>query len=788
MASWINTRQRRAPFVDNKQLRTLINRAPFGIAMFDKNMRYLAVSDRFLNEYRVSLSGILGKSHYEIFPEITEHWKAIHRRCLAGATEKNDAVEFLRADGTIDYLKWEIVPWYETEQKIGGILLFSEIVSDRKRADDALRESEERFQKVFHSSPMAQSIATLPDGRWIDVNDSFLRLIEFTREEVIGRTATELAILDAETLALGLIANEDLDYELRIQTKSGKLKYVFATQHKIKIGGREHLVSSLLDHTERTNVEMALILSEQRFRTALAKSPIVVFNQDQNLQYTWIHNPNPGFSAEGVLGKTDAELLPEADAARLTAIKRRVIASGTAANEEVSITIGGQQFFYDLTVEPLRDETSNIIGVTCVSIDVTSRKKTEEALHVAIIRLEETDRLKKAEETLNIANMKLEEADQRKNEFMATLSHELRTPLSSIIMAAQMLQQKLVAPERFDEVITSIEKNAIAQNQLIEDLLDISRIISGKIVLEISDFDLNDIVQQAIAAVTSVASTKSQTLEYCLDPSIGVIACDAIRIKQVVWNLINNAIKFSKPGTTITIRTSKEWEEVKIQIIDQGKGINAKFLPHIFKRFSQEDSSKTRAFGGLGLGLSIVHDLVKQHGGKVSAESPGEELGATFTVTLPWRRASPSPVNSHETALVRTLAHDDSLSGIRILVVDDSVDSLALVEMFLQKLGADVRTAESAKAGLGLVQKFRPDILLSDISMPDEDGISFLRKIRKLPKEMGGDTPAIAMTAYASQKDVQMVTTAGFQAHLPKPIEIKKLSALIASVRTTHNA
>lgn len=375
-----------------------------------------------------------------------------------------------------------------------------------------------------------------------------------------------------------------------------------------------------------------------------------------------------------------------------------------------------------------------------------------------------------------------ERANHSKDEFLATLSHELRTPLTTISMWTQMLREGSLSQEKIEQAYRSLEQNAAAQAQLIDDLLDVSRIISGKLPLNRCEVDSREFVSSAIESIAPLAQEKGLTIEALLKPSAGTVNGDPVRLRQIIWNLLSNAIKFSSPGGRITVRLDRLGESVRIQVTDQGRGINADFLPRVFDRFSQADSSSVRQFGGLGLGLAIVHDLVEQMDGRVSAESAGEGRGATFTVIFPLVAKKPTVVQLEKQEFTMRAAKTRSrvrLDATRILMVDDNADARAAFSAMLSLSGAIVKTAATVAEAIDEVENFRPHVLVSDISMPDEDGYDLIRKIRAREKEFGGHTPAIAMTAYAGADHVDHALVAGFDAHLAKPIDWSTVAQLI---------
>jgi signal transduction histidine kinase/ActR/RegA family two-component response regulator/PAS domain-containing protein len=372
------------------------------------------------------------------------------------------------------------------------------------------------------------------------------------------------------------------------------------------------------------------------------------------------------------------------------------------------------------------------------------------------------------------------EANRLKDEFLATISHELRTPLTSILGWSRMLVEQNADPARIKKGLATIDRNARAQAQLIEDLLDISRIVSGKLHLAQQAVDLNAVALGALDTVRPAADARKIILEADLDPELGVVVGDPDRLQQVIWNLLSNAVKFTDAGGRVTIQTARATSQIQIRVIDTGKGISRDFLPFVFERFRQGDAKMTRQFGGLGLGLAIVRHLVELHGGTIQAESEGEGKGSTFLVRLPVRALLPAAESAaREHALSEPPPEPmdrDVLQGLRILVVDDEPDTRELVSTLLEGAGARTEVAASVAEALDAVARTKPDVVVTDIGMPGEDGYVFLKRLRAAGQRM----PAIALTAYARAEDRQRALSAGFQMHVAKPIEPKKLVTAVA--------
>ena len=375
------------------------------------------------------------------------------------------------------------------------------------------------------------------------------------------------------------------------------------------------------------------------------------------------------------------------------------------------------------------------------------------------------------------------QASQLKDEFLATLSHELRTPMTPILGWAQILQRSSNDPAKVLQAAEVIERNARAQNRIVDDLLDMSRIMSGKVRLDVRLTDVAGIVDAALDTVAAAAQARGIELEKDVGAGLPRVRVDPHRLQQVLWNLLSNAIKFTGSGGSVRVFLRRVGATVEISVRDTGQGIAPAFLPHVFERFRQADSSNTRQHAGLGLGLAIVKELVEMHGGSVRADSAGSGQGATFTVSLPAPPVEDRiPIPMRSTPMPPARFAMSSLAGTRLLLVDDEADARALVEDILRQAGAQVTSAASAREAMEKFALARPDALLSDIGMPDENGYDLIRRVRALPIEAGGGVPAIALTAFARPEDRSRALAAGFQRHLSKPVEQDELLAAIASL------
>ena len=436
---------------------------------------------------------------------------------------------------------------------------------------------------------------------------------------------------------------------------------------------------------------------------------------------------------------------------------------------------------HDLVVQALRGGAYDFIPKP-IDRDyfVASLKRAIETRH---LRRQLDEQRAALERTVEERTRELRKANDVKDRFLAMLSHELRSPLGAIRIWASLLRTGKLDPERSARALEAIERSAVTQAKLIEDLLDVSRIVTGKLVLDVGPVDLTDVAEAALDAVRAAAEAKQIRLEQVFELTGKQVEGDPARLQQVVWNLLSNAVKFSAAGGRIVLRVSRARSEAVVSVRDEGEGIETEFLPHVFERFRQADNTRTRTHGGLGLGLAIVRDLVAQHGGAVAAESGGKGQGATFTVRLPLVEGRPEarrvvalgPAFKGERAPAAS-----TLRGVRVLVVDDDPDARESVAAVLEQAGATVQAVESAGDAVESLEREPSDVLVSDIAMPGVDGYTLLGRARA--RLRGREIPAAALTAYAGSEDRGRALAAGFQAHLAKPVDPAQLVAVVAEL------
>jgi PAS domain S-box-containing protein len=480
-----------------------------------------------------------------------------------------------------------------------------------------------------------------------------------------------------------------------------------------------------------------------------------------------------GYSATEAIGRHITLIIPTARHGEENDVLARVRRGEKLEHfETVRQAKDGREVHISLTVSPVRDASGRIIGASKVARDITERKRGEE----------ERERLASLERS---ARRSAEEANRLKDDFLATVSHELRNPLNSIVGWAGLLSSGKLNEQTSARAIDAITRAAQAQDQIISDLLDVSRIISGRLRLNIRPMQLIEVLESAVETMRPAADAKQIRLQALLDPAASPMAGDPDRLRQVFWNLLSNAMKFTPKDGRIQIISQRIDSHIEIMVSDTGTGIEPQLLPYVFDRFRQGDSGTNRQNSGLGLGLAIVRNLVELHGGTVSAESHGRGQGASFIIKLPIliARAAHDEERVHP-GVTETIASNGgpSLNHLKVLVVDDEAGAREIAATILKQAQAEVRTAESASTALEIMDEWLPDVLVADIGMPEVDGYAFISQVRTRTPQRGGSVPAAALTAYARTQDRMRVLSSGYQMHIPKPIQPAELVTVVASL------
>ncbi|MFW5778883.1 MAG: PAS domain S-box protein [Coleofasciculus sp.] len=660
-------------------------------------------------------------------------------------------------------------------------------ITDRKQAEVQLQEREELFRTSVETmldcfgiySAIRDESGEIIDFRIDYVNTAACKNNCLSQDEQMGRGLCEILPAHRET---GLFA----DYCQAVETRQPFVKEsvvyedIYDQQYLSRVFDicitpfRDGFIATWRDVTERQQTQAELYRRQQEFQALVENSPDIICRLDQDLRLIYV-NPAieavTGLSAPTFLGKTYAELgIPEPISTHGQTTLREIFATGQERITEFDfLTPNNTTRYYQARMVPELAEDGTVEFVLAIARDITDLKLAEAERNQLLVREQE-------------ARAAAEAASRTKDEFLAIVSHELRSPLNAILGWAKLLRIRQLDEQKTNRALETIERNAQAQAQLIDDLLDISRIIRGNIRLNICPTNLVSVIEAALDTVRPTATNKQIQMDSRLDRSVAWVSGDPTRLQQVIWNLLSNAVKFTPAGGRVEIYLEPVAQFAQIRVKDTGKGIRPEFLPHIFESFRQADSTTARKQTGLGLGLAIAQNLVQLQGGTIQAESPGEGQGATFIVNLPLLDDDDKKITADD-GINSSLTFDASiLSRIRILVVDDDADARDFLIAILEQYGAITTATASATEALERLQQMNYDLLLSDIGMPGENGYSLIRRIRALPSAQGGQIPAVAVTAYAREEDRIEALSAGFQMHISKPIEPRQLLKVIVQL------
>ncbi len=762
---------------EHKRLAFHVENTPLAVIEWDHEFKVLRWSPAAQKLFGWTSEEVFGKRFSDWDFVVPEDLDAVHQvghrqnqgQELHGISRNRNYTKL----GSILHCEWYNSALYNQAGKLVSVLSLVLDVTVATRIEDALRKSEAQYRLLFESNPQAMWVYDLTTFRFLAVNDAAVRHYGYSRAEFLDMTIMDIRPPeDVELLKDHLSARDDSpDYagEWRHRKKDGTLINVNITASKLNFAGRNAEFVLVHDVTERKKAETALRISEDRYRDLVDNSHELICTHDLEGR---VLSVNPwaarvlGYPRESIIGINIRNgLLPEYRD-RFDDYLRTVKTTGSARGVMKVRTATGEIRLWEY-YNTLRTEGVETPIVRGMAHDVTERRQA----------------LKSEKE----ARMEAEAANRVKDEFLSTLSHELRTPLTAIMGWADLLLHDEVEPQKRRQAIETIFRNANSQCQLINDLLEVSRIITGKLRLDFVACELHEVIEAAAESIRPTAEAKGVRLQVLLEPNVGPVFGDHERLQQVVWNLLANGVKFTRKGGLVQITLQRINSHVEVVVTDSGVGIKPDFLPHVFDRFRQADGSTTRNYGGLGLGLAIVRHLVELHGGTAWAESGGEGQGAKFTVRLPTMTESdhkPEKV-SRQPAISGFEAREKqppSLEGLRALVIDDEIDARTLLTAMLERCGAQVVAVSSAREGLDSIENWKPDVLIADIGMPVEDGYALIKKVRALPRERGGQTPALALTAYARTEDRARALAAGYQVHLAKPVDRYDLAAVVANL------
>jgi PAS domain S-box-containing protein len=656
-----------------------------------------------------------------------------------------------------------------------------------------IRSDEDRVNAhlaaIVHSTDDVIVLKDL-DGVIQNCNPACERLFGYSASELVGRPVTMLIpeeLQDEEPRILArLRRGERIEhYETVRVAKDGRRLDVSLTISPVRNAAGEIIGVSKIarDVTERKAAQRRLAAQQEWFRVTLDSIGDAVITSDSSGKLTFLNaaaSRLTGWDTTSAIGRplrevfritTEGTGTPVEDPATAVLRDGHAVAPGDGT---VLINRNGSVRPIEHSGAPIRTADGEILGVVLVFRDVSERRSNEEERQAAGA---DRERLLEAE---RMARAEAERANRVKDDFVAVVSHELRTPLNAILGWTEVLLQGRPDQQTL-RGLEVIRRNTQVQSQLISDLLDISRVVSGKLLLDLQRIDLVRVIESAIETVQHSADARAISIVRHFDVKSAETLGDSARLQQVIWNLLSNAIKFTPPGGRIEIRMRQIGARVEISVTDNGIGIQPEMLDRVFDRFHQQNGPTTRRHGGLGLGLAIVRHLLELHGGSVWAHSDGLEKGATFTVTLPLASADTSKRPAEAPAAGGTPLDAHTLQGVRVLVVEDEADNRDLIRRLLEAHGAEVVTASSAAEAVAAASARRPDILVSDIGLPDVDGYELIRRLRQLDADGLDNIPAVALTAFARSEDRTRALLAGYQAHIAKPVEPAELVATLAS-------
>ncbi len=761
---------------DHKRLAFHVDNTPLAVIEWDNEFKVLRWSPAAKKLFGWTAAEVLGKRFNDwefVVPDDVEAVNQVGRRQNEG--EERHGISRNRNYtklGSILHCEWYNSALYDETGKLVSVLSLVLDITVATRIEEALRKSEMQYRLLFESNPQPMWVYDLTTLRFLAVNDAAVKHYGYSRSEFLDmnimqiRPAEDAQIL-REYIAAG---NPELDHagEWHHRKKDGTIINVEITSNRVNFAGRAAEFVLANDITERKQAETALRISEDRYRDLVDNSHELICTHDLNGR---VLSVNPwaaralGYPQQSLVGINIRDgLLPEYRE-QFDEYLNTVTTEGSARGVMKVRTSTGEVRLWEY-YNTLRTEGVETPIVRGMAHDATERRQA----------------LKREKE----ARLEAEAANRVKDEFLSTLSHELRTPLTAIMGWSDLLLHDEVDPDKRQQAIETIARNANSQCQLINDLLEVSRIITGKLRLEFVACQLQSVIEAAVESIRPTAEAKGIRLQVSLDPNAGSVFGDSERLQQIVWNLLSNGVKFTQSGGSVRVSLERINSHVEIVVADTGVGIHRDFLPHVFDRFRQADGSTTRNYGGLGLGLAIVRHLVEIHGGTAYAESAGENEGSKFTVRLPLMVSSEFPVDTTPAqpvaAAVTSGERQLSLAGLRVLIVDDELDARGLLTAMLERCGAEVQAVESAREGLETVERWHPDVLVADIGMPVEDGYGLIKKVRALPRERGGQTPALALTAYARTEDRVRAISEGYQLHLAKPVDRIELATVVASL------
>jgi PAS domain S-box-containing protein len=756
--------------------RRLFETAQDAILILDAEERVGTIMDA--NPFVIDLLGysldeLIGKELWEI-------------GLFSDKDESKAAMEQLEREG---YIRYEDMPLETKDGKSVNVEFVSNTyevdgqrviqcnirdITERADAASALAASEARYRRLFETAQDAILILDEASGTIMDANPFVIELLGYSLEELLGKELWEIGLFHDKQQSMAAMEQLQKDGYIRyedmpLETKQGKRVEVEFVSNSYMVDDLKVIQCNIRDITDRKWAEEAARISSERFRFLAESMPLMIFTAKRDGEIDYANRQLTEFTAldsAEVYKNGRWPFIHEDEVEEHIRRWQHSVATGEPFQHECRLLRGDGVYRWHLTrASAMRDGEGKILIWVGSSTDIDDRKRVEEHL---ILQYRESETLSRA-----------------KDEFLATSSHELRTPLTSILGWSELLVAGALDDETQREAIDSIRQSAKAQSRLIDDMLDVSRLLTGKLELSSEMVDVAASLRLAIRAITPGAEAKNIRIDTSFVRDASRVYGDATRLQQIFWNILSNAVKFTPVGGNIRVRLSSTHSEVEVEVKDTGSGISHDFLPRVFESLSQEGGSSTREHGGLGLGLSIVKQLVDMHGGIVRAESAGPGLGSTFTVFLPAGRSAPTfqraRSNDGDDTDAPTPGANVSLRGMRALVVDDEPEMRKLIATSLRGAGASVVSVASAAEAFEQVSSQSFDVLVSDIAMPVEDGHSLARRVRARDDDKSR-IPAVALTAYGGPLQRQLALSAGFNEYLKKPFAPQDLVRAVATV------
>jgi PAS domain S-box-containing protein len=745
-----------------ERLRLFVEHTPAAVAVLDREMRYLLVSERRLRDYGLEGQDLIGRNYYEVFPDVPERWKEVHRRCLAGATERCEEDRFIRPDGQEVWLHWEICPWRDPQGEIGGIIIFSEVITDRRRAEEHLRSSEQLFRTLTDHAPVG-IFQTDDAGNCLFVNDKWCALSGLTPNQAHGPGWTvALHPDDRERVFREWCAaaetGKDFSSEYRFRTPGGAVSWLQGSALALRddAGTITGHIGTITDITDRKRAEDGRRAAEAQLYLVTDTMAAPVTRCDRDLTYRWVSKPYAdwlGLPVDEIVGQPIRDVLGTDAFASLRPYFERVLSGQVVRYEEQVSYPGVGPRWIHAVYSPTFDSEGVPDGWVAVVLDIDDRKRAEEAL---------------------------KEADRLKDEYVAMLAHELRNPLAPIRNALHIMKQPGVGETTIHQVREMAERQVLHMARLLEDLLDVSRISRGRIDLRREAVDVTAVIARTVEAVRPLTQERRHEITIT-HPALPLrIDADPARLEQILTNLLNNAAKYTDPGGHIWLTAERKGTEVVLHVRDTGIGIAPGMLPKIFDLFVQAERRVDRAQGGVGIGLTLVKRLVEMHGGSVQALSAGLGRGSEFIVRLP---AVAEAADGQEVG--KSDAEEASAPPQRrILVVDDNRDAADSLALLLRLAGQDVRLAYDGPSALAEAREFRAELVFLDIGMPGMDGYEVAKRLRQ--QAGSEDAVLVAITGWGQSEDRRRAEDAGFDGHLVKPAKPETLRQYFDHQRLTR--